>query len=72
MKTELRISIKDYQRNKHLQVLLYRPPYPCRGFLVQMNGGWWPAGRGAVSVTRLLTALRKALVRAGHAGACWA
>jgi hypothetical protein len=68
MKAELRISIKDYHRNKNLKVLLFRPPYPSRGFLVQMNGQWWPAAGGPVSVTRLVAALRKSLVRAGRAG----
>jgi hypothetical protein len=46
MKAALRISIKHYHRKKNLKVLLFRPPYPSRGFLVQMNGAWWPAGGG--------------------------
>jgi hypothetical protein len=69
MKAEMRISIKDYRRNKNLKVLLVRPPFPSRQFMVWMNGERWPATRRAVSITRVLTALRKALVRAlvtGH------
>jgi hypothetical protein len=68
MKVELRISIKDCHRKKNLKALLLRPPYPSRPFLVQMNGGWWPRSGGPVSLTRLVTALRKSLVRAGRDG----
>ena len=38
MKADLRISIKDYARNKNLKILLFRPPFPSRGFMVKMNG----------------------------------
>ena len=38
MKSDLRISIKDYHRKKNLKVLLFRPPFPSRGFLVRMKG----------------------------------
>lgn len=31
-----------------------------------MNGAPWPAGGGPVSLTRLVTALRKSLVRTGR------
>jgi len=48
MKAELRISIKDYHENKSLKILLFRPPFPCRQFLVQMNGVPWPATGGLV------------------------
>jgi hypothetical protein len=68
MKAALRISIKDYHRNKNLKILLFRPPFPCRQFLVRMNGAPWPASGGPVSLTRLVTALRKSLARAGRAG----
>jgi hypothetical protein len=68
MKADLRISIKDYHRKKNLKILLFRPPFPGRQFYVRMNGVAWPAGGGPVSLTRLVTALRKALVRAGRAG----
>ncbi len=64
MKAEVRISIKDYRRNKNLKVLLVRPPYPGRRFWVWMNGERWPAAKRDVSLTRVITALRKALVRA--------
>jgi hypothetical protein len=38
MKADLRISIKDYHRNKSLKILLFRPAFPSRGFYVRMNG----------------------------------
>ena len=68
MKADLRISIKDYHRNKNLKILLFRPPFPCRQFLVRMNGVPWPAKGGPVSMTRLVTALRKSLVKANRGG----
>ncbi len=74
VKADLRISIKDYRRNKTLKVLLFRPPFPSRGFMVrtrlrgaaawQVNGQAWPKGGRTVGLTRVLTALRKTLVRA--------
>jgi hypothetical protein len=63
MKADLRISIKDYHRNKKLKVLLFRPPFPSRGWLVRMNGESWPKRRGTVGLSRLLAAVRKALVK---------
>jgi hypothetical protein len=63
MKADVRISIKDYRRKKSLKVLLVRPPFSSRQFMVWMNGERWPANGRMVSVTRVLTALRKALVR---------
>ena len=63
MKAELRISIKDYQKNKNLKILLFRTPFTVRQYYVRMNGAPWPRDRRAVSLTRLLTGLRKALVR---------
>ena len=68
MKADLRISIKDYHRNKSLKILLFRAPFSGGQFLVRMNGAPWPTGGGPVSLTRLVTALRKALVRAGSVG----
>ena len=44
MKADLRISINDYHRKKSLKILLFRPPFPGRQFLVRMNGVPWPAG----------------------------
>jgi hypothetical protein len=70
MKADLRISIKDYHRKKSLKTLLFRPPFPGRQFLVRMNGAPWPADGVPVSLTRLVPALRKSLVRAGRAGNC--
>jgi hypothetical protein len=68
VKADMRISIKDYHRKKNLKILLLRPPFPGREFLVRMNGAPWPAGGGTVSLTRLVTALPKALVRANPIG----
>jgi hypothetical protein len=68
MKSDLRISIKDYRRNSSLKVLLFRPPFPSRGFLVRMNGKVWPKDGRLASLTRVVTALRKSLVRAGRVG----
>ncbi len=66
MKADLRISIKDYRRNKNLKVLLYRPPFPSRGLMVRMNGRGWPKRGQDVGLTRILVALRKALVRSSR------
>ena len=68
MKADLRISIKDYRRKKHLKILLFRPPFSSRQFLVRMNGAPWPTGGGPVALTRRVTALRQALVRAESVG----
>ena len=64
MTPDLRISIKDYRRKKSLKVLLFRPPFPSRGFMVRMEGKAWPGAGRTASLTRLLRALRKARVRA--------
>jgi len=64
MKADLRISIKDYRRGKNLKVLLQRVPFGQRQYFVQMNGERWPASGKPVSLTRVLTALRKAMVKA--------
>jgi hypothetical protein len=63
MKADLRISIKDYHRNKSLKILLLRAHSP-RQFFVRMNGQPWPVSGKPVSLSRLSAALRKALVRA--------
>jgi hypothetical protein len=63
MKADLRISIKDYQRNKNLKILLQRLPYNSRQFYVRMNGEPWPKDGRPVSITRLMTALRKSLAK---------
>ena len=67
----MRISIKDYRKNKNLKVLLLRAPQGSRQFLVRMNPDAsgqattpWPKDRRPVSLTRVLTELRKAVVRA--------
>jgi len=60
----LRISIKDYRRNKNLKIQLARPYSTSRQFWVRMNGVPWPKDGRPVSITRLLlTALRKSLVK---------
>jgi hypothetical protein len=66
MKADLRISIKHYHRNINLKILLVRAPFQCRQFLVRMNGVPWPAKGGPVSLTRVVTALRKSLVKAAR------
>jgi hypothetical protein len=39
MKTDLRISVKDYYRNKNLKIQLVRVPFTGnRQFWVRMNG----------------------------------
>jgi hypothetical protein len=63
MKADLRISIKDYHRNKSLKILLTRAPFSQRQFFVRMNGREWPKGGNPTSITRVLTGLRKALAR---------
>jgi hypothetical protein len=63
MVPDLRISIKDHRRGKNLKILLYRVPFGQRKFWVRMNGNHWPADGKPVSVTKLMTALRKSIVR---------
>jgi hypothetical protein len=67
MKADLRISVKDVRRSKNLRILLAHTPFNDRRFFVRMNGRPWPTDGRPVSITRVLTALRKALVKAsGH------
>jgi hypothetical protein len=64
MKADLRISVKDYRRDKNLKIQLVRVPFSAnRQFWVKMNGQPWPKDGRPVSLTRLLTALRKSLVK---------
>jgi len=64
MKADLRISIKDYHRIKNLKIQLARVPLSIsRQFWVRMNGAPWPKDARPVSLTRLLTSIRKALVK---------
>jgi len=65
MKADLRISIKDYRRKKNLKILLQRATFTHRQFYVRMNGTPWPKDGRPVSLTKLLTGVRKALVKAG-------
>ncbi len=64
MQADLRISIKDYKRNKNLKIQLHRAIYSHRQFIVRMNGAPWPKDGRPVSLTKLLTSLRKTLVKA--------
>jgi hypothetical protein len=62
MKADLRISVKDFRLNKNLKIQLVRVPFSAsRQFWVRMNGVPWPKDGRPVSLTRLLTALRKSL-----------
>jgi hypothetical protein len=64
MKADLRIYVKDYLRNKNLKIQLTRVPFASsRQFWVRMNGEPWPKSGHPVSLTRLMTALRKSLVK---------
>ncbi len=63
MKADLRISIKDFHRNKNLKILLFRAVFAHRQFYVRMNGTPWPKDGRPVSLARLLTGIRKALVK---------
>ncbi len=57
MKANLRISIKDFQRNKNSKIqALTRVLRSSRQFWVRMNGELTDEGYGGPSLTRLLTA----------------
>ena len=65
MKADVRISVKDYRRNKNLKIQLVQVPFSShRQFWVRMNGQPWPKAGRPVAMTRLMTALRKSLVKA--------
>ena len=64
MKADLRISVKDFPRNKNLKVLLVRVPHAGRQFWVRMNRAPWLADGRPVSLSKLFAALRRAVVRA--------
>jgi hypothetical protein len=63
MKPDLRISVKDFRRDKNLKILVQRAVFSHRQFYVRMNGSPWPKDGRPVSLTRLMTALRKSLVK---------
>ena len=64
MKYDLRMSVKDYRRGKNLKIQLAQLSFACsRQFLVKMNGSPWPSDGRPVSITRVLTALRKSIVK---------
>jgi hypothetical protein len=56
MKADLRISVKDYRRDKHFKIQFVRVPYTAHQFFVRMNGQPWPKDGRPVSTTRLMTA----------------
>ena len=66
--------VKDCRRQKTWRSSLVRVPFVARQFFVRMNGARWsafvglrpdePASGHPVSLTRVLTGLRKSLVRA--------
>jgi len=64
MKADLRLSIKDFRHGKTLRIGLTRKAFSNRQFFVRMNGERWPASGQPVTLTRLLTGVRQALVRA--------
>jgi len=64
MKPDLRISIKDYRRGKNLKGLVVQVPFGARQFQVRRNGEAWLSSGRPVSLTRRVTALRMALVKA--------
>ena len=64
MKYDLRISVKDYRLGKNLKIQLAQLSFSSsRQFFVKMNGSPWPSDGRPVSITRVLTALRKSIVR---------
>ena len=64
MKADLRISVKDYSRNKNLKVTLSRVPLGgARQYWVRMNGCAWPKDGRPVSLSKVFAALRKAVVK---------
>ncbi len=67
MKADLRISIKDYRRNKNLKVVHFKPPFPSRGFMVTINGRPWPTRPRDVGLARIFAALSKALAPSSRA-----
>jgi hypothetical protein len=60
MKSHMRISVKDFQRNKNLEIQLARVPFSRnRQFWAWTNGQSWPEDGRPVSLLRLLTSLCK-------------
>jgi hypothetical protein len=64
MRADLRIVVKACRRKKTLRISLVQVPFVSRQFFVRMNGARGPASGHPVSLTRVLTGLRKWLVRA--------
>ena len=64
MKADLRISVKDFGRDKNLKLLRFRVLHAGRQFWVRRNGAPWPADGRPVSLSKLFAALHQAVVRA--------
>jgi hypothetical protein len=64
MKADLRIAVKDLIRQKNLKVTLSRVPVGgARQYWVRMNGASWPKDGRPVSLSKVFTALRTAVVK---------
>ena len=63
MKTDVRVSVKNYRRNRSDKILLSQLKYSLRQFFVRMNGKKWPKDGRPVSITKVMTTLRKSLVK---------
>jgi len=64
MMADWRMVVKDGRRKKTLRISLVQVPFVPRQFFVRMNRARWPASGHQASLTRVLTELRKSLVRA--------
>ena len=62
MKSDLRISVKDYRRNKNLKILLVRADFTHRQFFVRKelvkSAGSTPASHPSDQTNRLLNPLK--------------
>ena len=58
IKADLRISVKDYRRDRNLKIQLLGVPFSSHQFFVRMHGQPWPKNGKPVSMTRLMTAVR--------------
>jgi len=58
MKPDLRISVKDFRRDKNLKILVQRAVFSHRQFYVRMNGSPWPKDGRPVSLSPRIACLR--------------
>jgi hypothetical protein len=63
IKSDLRISVKDYRRNKNLKIPLQRATFTHRQFQVSMNDSPWKKDGRPVSPAKLFTSLGKPIVK---------